>query len=102
MDKNQNQNKNKKNFQEKNNYKTILLMFGILSLLMLAVMPNYTLQYLFGYGNIALRVIDITAEHRMFLYVGIGEAPVARPRTQLGFSLICCATIFAASKDISS
>ena len=44
-------------FKEKNNYKTILLMFGILSLLMLAVMPNYTLQYLFGYGNIALRVI---------------------------------------------
>lgn len=81
-------------FKEKNNYKTILLMFGILSLLMLAVMPNYTLQYLFGYGNIALRVIDITAEHRMFLYVGIITPVVLyfvlrnKPQEIIRFSLI--------------
>ena len=60
-----------KDIKDKNNYKTILLMFGILLLLMIAAMPNYTLQYLFGNGNIALKVKDITAEHRMFLYVGI-------------------------------
>ena len=50
-------------------------MAGILLLLMLASMPNYTIQYLFGNGNIAYRVKDITVEHRLFLYVGI-IAPV--------------------------
>ena len=64
-----------KDFKDKNTYKTILIMVGILLLLMLASMPNYTIQYLFGNGNIAYRVKDITVEHRLFLYVGI-IAPV--------------------------
>ncbi len=60
-----------KDVKEKNNFKSILMMFGILALLMIASMPNYMPQFLFGYGNIAYKVKDITFEHRLFLYIGI-------------------------------
>lgn len=63
-----------KNLKDKLNYKQVLFMFGILLLLMLASMPSYLPQFLFGEGTgsvLVARVKDLAFAHRAFLYIGI-------------------------------
>ncbi len=58
-----------KNF--KFDYKVVLKTLGILIVLLIATMPAYIPQYLHGYVVAALRPIDITPTHRVFIYLAI-------------------------------
>ena len=60
-----------KDKDDKNDVKSILIMLAILVGLLVASMPAYFFQFVFGYGNAVLVVKDITFEHRTFLYIGI-------------------------------
>lgn len=59
------------NFKTKINYKDILMMIGILLLLMIASMPAYMPQFLFGYIDKPISTKDFSIYHRMLLYTSI-------------------------------
>ena len=51
--------------------KELLSLLGTLPFAVLAFMPAYTLQAFFGYINSAIKIDDLTFEHRIILYFGI-------------------------------
>ncbi len=60
-----------KELKAKVNYKDILSMFGVLALLMIASMPAYFPQFLFGYANKAISTKEFSVYHRLLLYASI-------------------------------
>ena len=63
-----------KNFKDKNNYKTILFMFGMLLLLMIPSLPKFFVQATYGLGTgkiITAYPYDLSLSHRILLYIGI-------------------------------
>lgn len=58
-------------FKEKNSYKDILLMIGIFLVMLIATLPGYFVQYVFGYGNSLIKIKDFGVYHRIFIYIGI-------------------------------
>ena len=60
-----------KDIKVKVNYKEILIMLGILLALLVASMPTYIPQFIFGYLKTAGAVKDFTVYHRIFLYITV-------------------------------
>ena len=60
-----------KDLKTKVNYKDILIMVGVLLATLVASMPTYMPQFLFGYINTNGGVKDFTVYHRIFLYITI-------------------------------
>lgn len=58
-------------FKEKNSYKDILIMFGVLVLMMIASLPGYFVQFTFGYGSSLIYIKDFGFYHRLFIYASI-------------------------------
>ena len=84
-----------KDFKEKNTLKEIGLMFLAFFLINLATMPPFMPRFLFGKANALIQIVDISFEHRVFLYVFIVITPLAiyaslknKPREIIDYSLI--------------
>ena len=60
-----------KDLRNKVNYKEILKMIGVLLLLMIASMPGYVPQFLFGYAKTNAGVLDFSIYHRIMLYITV-------------------------------
>lgn len=57
--------------KDKNTYRTILGMFLIFALLLIASLPSYFVQFMFGYANPTIIAKDISFAHRILIYIGI-------------------------------
>lgn len=60
-----------KDLKHKVSVKDILFMLGIFVLLMLASMPSYLPQFIFGFAKLNAQIKGFTFYHRLFMYISI-------------------------------
>ena len=84
-----------KDFKEKPSLKEIGWMLLSFVLINLTTMPPFMPRFLFGKANALIQIVDITIEHRIFLYVFIVITPLVlfaalknKPREIIDYSLI--------------
>ncbi|MCH5180541.1 MAG: YwaF family protein [Erysipelotrichales bacterium] len=84
-----------KDFHDKSSLKEIGLMFLMFFLINITTMPVFMPRFLFGKANALAKIIDITVEHRLFMYAFIVIIPLVlystlknKPREIIDYSLI--------------